>query len=328
MFRQATCAAVLLSAVVQRASAVSTFRQVDSRRSYGVKVIRELPHEDRPFTQGLEYDAKSNTLIETSGSFPAGTQSYIRAIDPKSGATLWKKQDGLNGSFIEGIAQVRGSNGHWFASVYQEPRKTLEYDENFNYLRNHPYYFDGWGLARSHDNKAFLATNGSSYVMTLDPNTFELLHSKVAMCHGKPVPGLNELESVENFQGKGPALLGNVYTSRVVLVLDPKTMECTGAFHLEGLSEPYEQGEGQGYHVANGIAYNQVDDTFFVTGKNWNKMFEVKLEEEVGGIAGSSAFTKLAEWQESTHVAPGLGLFQLGAPRAIRTAAAQRPEAY
>jgi len=27
----------------------------------------------------------------------------------------------------------------------------------------------------------------------------------------------------------------------------------------------------------NGIAYNAKTNTFFVTGKNWNKMFEIKI---------------------------------------------------
>lgn len=301
--------------MVRRVSATTIFRKADTARSFNVKLIKELPHEDAPFTQGLEYDPSTKTLIETSGSFPPGTPSYIRSIDPATGKTLWKKQDGIDGAFIEGIAQSRGKDGHWFASVYQEPRKTLEYDSNFTYLGNHPYYFDGWGFARTLDDQYFLATNGTANVMKLDPNTMQVVESKVAMCHGKPVPGLNELEMVRHFQGRGPALLGNVYTSRVVLALDPHTMECTGAFHLEGVCEPSQADEEQGYHVANGIAYNPDSDTYFVTGKNWKQMCEVQLVMEE--THDSNAFMKLAQWQESVHTAPGLGLVQLGPPQAI-----------
>merc|ERR1712232_1218352 len=99
------------------------------------------------------------------------------------------------GAFVEGISQL-GSKGHWFASVYQEPRKTLEYDPEFNFLQHHPYYFDGWGLTRNVDNTHFLATNGSSEVMTLDPGTFRLASSAPATCFGRKVPALNELEMV------------------------------------------------------------------------------------------------------------------------------------
>ena len=31
--------------------------------------------------------------------------------------------------------------------------------------------------------------------------------------------------------------------------------------------------------VLNGIAYNKKTDTFFVTGKNWDKMFEIKINK-------------------------------------------------
>merc|ERR1711862_839528 len=116
---------------------------------------------------------------------------------------------GIGSSFIEGIVQ-RGPEGHWFASVYQEPRSTLEYDQNFNYVRKHPYHFDGWGLTRSVDGASFLATNGSSSVMTLaSDGSFNLKEAKQATCLGKPVPALNELEMVPDFLGQGPALLGN-----------------------------------------------------------------------------------------------------------------------
>jgi len=33
--------------------------------------------------------------------------------------------------------------------------------------------------------------------------------------------------------------------------------------------------------VLNGIAYNHKTNTFFVTGKNWNKLFEIKIIEKL-----------------------------------------------
>lgn len=300
-------------------------------QTYSVKVVRVLPHINKPFTQGFEIDHDSESLIETSGSFPPGTESYIRSIDPTTGQTKWKTTDCLNGAFIEGITRVSGKDGHWFASVYQEPRRIIEFNSEFKCLGSHPLPFktDGWGLTRTPDNTAFLATNGTSTVMKLDQKTFQILETKVAMCGGKPVPGLNELEMVDNFQGKGPALLGNVYTTRILLALDPNTMECTGAFSLDKIDESVEAGEKDGYHVANGIAYNQKTDTFFLTGKNWNKMFEVKLEEEPEMTSGAdSAFAELSQWQESVHRAPGLGLIQLGPERSFLSTRVHKPEDY
>ena len=49
-------------------------------RGYTARRLRTLPHEGEPFTQGLEV-VDEDTLIETSGAYPAGTQSLIRGPD-------------------------------------------------------------------------------------------------------------------------------------------------------------------------------------------------------------------------------------------------------
>lgn len=268
--------------------------------TYKVVAKKKLPHLEKPFTQGLEF-ATDGTLIETSGSFPPPTKSYVRGVNPETGDTLWRTDEGLNGAFIEGVTRL-GAEGHWFSTVYQEPHLALEYDEDFNYLRSYEYFFDGWGFTHTLDGSAFLATNGSSEVMQLDPATFKVQRSARATCLCEYVPALNELELVEDFMGKGPALLGNVYTSRVVLALDPQTMGCIGAFNLRGLDEPITLNEKSGYHVANGIAYRKSTNTYFLTGKNWDSMFEVELQDD----PEDDSITQLQVWLESTHTAPGI----------------------
>lgn len=275
--------------------------------TFKVEALRQLPHDGLPFTQGLEFN-NQDQLVETSGSFPAGTRSYIRGVDPATGNTLWRTEAGLDGAFIEGITRF-GSDGHWFSTVYQTPHRTLEYDSNFNFVQSHPYYLDGWGFSRSLDGAYFLATNGSSLVMQLEPNTFEIIGAKHATCRCQNVPALNELELVHNFMNMGPALLGNVYTSRVVLALDLDTMECIGAFNLNSLNETISDTESAGFHVANGIAYRGSQDTYFLTGKNWNSMFEVRLEED--GQDQMSTISLLDDWLSQAHMAPGiLSLFE------------------
>eukprot|EP00929_Paragymnodinium_shiwhaense_P091005 TRINITY_DN51063_c0_g1_i2.p1 TRINITY_DN51063_c0_g1~~TRINITY_DN51063_c0_g1_i2.p1 ORF type:complete len:331 (+),score=42.24 TRINITY_DN51063_c0_g1_i2:154-1146(+) len=284
-------------------------------QNFNVKVLRQLPHVGKPFTQGLEFRSTGgkSELVETSGSYPPGTVSFIRGVDLKTGATTWTSYEGIGDAFIEGIVQA-GQGGHWFASVYQEPRKTLEYDDNFKFLATHPYHFDGWGLTRSVDGASFLATNGSSYVMTLaNDGSFRLLQRQRATCLGKPVPAMNELEMVPDFLGRGPALLGNVYTSRVVVALDPKTMNCLGAFHLDNIAEETQNSEVGGFHVANGLAFNRDTGTFYVTGKNWDSMFEIEVTEEkdpqralVQGSGSKPALDMLEDWLGTAHRAPGI----------------------
>jgi len=247
----------------------------DEPQSYEVTMLREIPHRDAPWTQGLEFGSDGR-LVETSGNYPNGIGSFVRILDVATGEPTRKITEGMEGSrFIEGIAQQ--GDGHWFASTYTD-KVAVEYDKDFKVVKEHRYPWTGWGLTRGGDGSSFLATNGTEYVMRLDRESFVTTDVKVATCLGKRVEGLNELEMVDDFLGQGPALLGNVINTRVVLVLDPSTARCTGVFSLAGPGlEAERDNEKYGYHVANGIAYDREKGTFIVTGKNWESMFEVRV---------------------------------------------------
>jgi len=246
--------------------------------SYDVKNLRKFEHPSAPWTQGLEFSSDGR-LIETCGDYPEGVGSFVRVLDPGSGKLQRSISDGLvdeagKNRFIEGIVE---REGRWYTTTYED-KLAIEYDTDFKVVGTHPYPFNGWGLAVSSNGQSFLATNGTEYVMSLRVGTWELESTRVAHCMGKRIKGLNELEMVEDLAGTGPALLGNLMGTRLVLAMDPKTMTCTGVFHLED-TEPVEQNERGGYHVANGIAYNKKAGSFFITGKNWKSMYEVAISK-------------------------------------------------
>jgi len=192
---------------------------------------------------------------------------------------------GLDGRFVEGITN-RGSG--WLATTYTD-NVALEYDSDMKLVQEHHYGWCGWGLSHSADGLTLYATNGSSYIMYLDAQTLALKDAKVAQCQGKPVTGINELESVSSFMGGGPALIGNVINTRLVMVLDPDTATCIGSFDLSNGLEQVDPGESAGFHVANGIAYLSETGNFVVTGKNWASMYEIKLTADLQpGVVPSS----------------------------------------
>uniref|UniRef100_A0A7S1PVS5 Glutamine cyclotransferase n=1 Tax=Alexandrium catenella TaxID=2925 RepID=A0A7S1PVS5_ALECA len=256
--------------------------------SCAVEVLRTLPHVSRPFTQGLEVTAQGR-LVETSGDFPPGTGSFLRLLDPRTGAEERRTQEGLGrpggpeGSyFLEGITEL---GGHWFASTFGD-KVLLEYDADFRYLGSRPFPHEGWGLTHSADGRSLLATNSSEYLLTLDPRTAEVLDARPVTCLGRSVPGLNELELVPDFLGRGPAVLGNLINTRLVLAVDPLSARCLGVLRLAGGGlEREERDEAYGYHVANGLAFDRRSGSLFVTGKNWRSLFEVRLRAEPSGEA-------------------------------------------
>jgi glutamine cyclotransferase len=259
-----------------------------------VKVLRKFEHAHAPWTQGLQF-ASDGRLIETCGDYPEGVGSFVRELDPKSGKVQRSTSAGLvddagKNRFIEGIVEM---GGRWFATTYED-KLAIEYDKNFKVVGTQHYPYLGWGLAVSPDSQSFLVTNGSEYVMSLGLGTWKHERTKVAHCMGKRLRGLNELEMVEDFAGTGPALLANLINTRLVFAMDPKTMECSGVFHLED-TESIEANERGGYHVANGIAYNKKSGTFVVTGKNWESMYEIQVSKAKPRSAAGSRTGEMLE---------------------------------
>lgn len=275
---------------------------VPSPRSYRLEVLRTFPHQGAPFTQGLEISGDGQHLLESSGSYPPGTESFVRLIDPATGKTVQSLTDGVSGRFAEGITQ--GQNGHFYMSTYLD-QKMIEYSHDLKLIGEHAYPGMGWGLTRTTDGSSFLATNGTEYIMTLQKGDFKVINTKVATCLGKRVSGLNELEMVDNFLGRGPTLLGNLYLSRLVLAIDPATGHCTGVFDLGGLGKR-DSGEAAGFHAANGIAHNKTSGTTFLTGKNWDQMFEVRVRPDSKADALAILSSHLQSAASFLHQGPAI----------------------
>ena len=61
-----------------------------------------------------------------------------------------------------------------------------------------------------------------------------------------------------------------------MVMINPASGEITGVVNLAGLLRPEELGSGTD-SVLNGIAYDAAHDRLFVTGKNWPKLFEIRV---------------------------------------------------
>ena len=83
---------------------------------------------------------------------------------------------------------------------------------------------------------------------------------------------LNELEWIE---GK---IWANVYTTDQIVIVDPATGIVEGVADLSGLLS--EEEIAPTTDVLNGIAYDAAGGRIFVTGKNWNKLFEIEIREK------------------------------------------------
>jgi glutamine cyclotransferase len=112
-------------------------------------------------------------------------------------------------------------------------------------------------------------SNGSANIYKLNPETFRREGTITVTLRGEPIRFINELEWID---GK---IWANVYTTERVLIIDPKTGAVEGMIDFTGLLKD-EDVDGN-TDVLNGIAYDPATKRIFVTGKRWNKLFEVEI---------------------------------------------------
>ncbi len=227
---------------------------------YTYEVVNEYPHDIKAYTQGLEFH--NDTLYESTGH--KGT-SWLRKTDYKTGKIF--KQIDLDDTFFgEGITimdgkiyQLTWQNGTGFIYDLKDFKKL----DNFQYGESR----EGWGLAN--DGKTIYKSDGTEKIWFLNPNTL-VEEGYIQIVTNKSL--FNKANELEYVDGK---LYANVYQKESMMIIDATSGAIEGVINFSGLKEKVTQHEK--LDVLNGVAYHPDRKTFFVTGKNWDKLFEVKI---------------------------------------------------
>lgn len=229
-------------------------------KMYGIEVVAEYPHDTDAYTQGLYFD--EGKLYESTGLHGKST---FRKVDLESGEVI-KRLDFDKKYFVEGSVRFKDNIYilTWdsrIAFVYDA--KTLEYKSSWKYPR------EGWGLTT--DGRQLIASDGSANLYFLDEN-FAQKDKKLVTIENRPVRWLNELEYID---GK---VWANVYTTDEIVIINPKTGKVEGVVDCCGLLPKSLRKPST--DVLNGIAYNPDTRKIYLTGKNWPKLYEIKLVEK------------------------------------------------
>jgi glutamine cyclotransferase len=146
--------------------------------------------------------------------------------------------------------------------------KTLQKINEMNW----PY--EGWGL--THNDSSLIVSTGGSNIYFVDPATFSIQRTLGVYNNYGYVSDINELEYVN---GK---IYANLYLHDNIIQIDPQTGLVTGNLDLSDIlakaSAKYDPKTVNGGYVLNGIAYKKETQTFFITGKCWPLMMEIKLK--------------------------------------------------
>ena len=224
-------------------------------------VINTFPHDTLAFTEGLEF--YKDTLYESTGQKGA---SYIRKYDYKTGK-IFQQVDLDSKYFGEGITFV---NNKMYQLTWQEKTgfiynaTTLKLEKTFTYDKD----IEGWGM--TNDGKYIYQTDKTEKIWKMDPETQKMIDYINVYSGSSKIKAINELEWIN---GK---IYANVWQKDAIAVVNPVNGAVEGILDLSGLRKLINVTPED---VLNGIAYNPKTKTIFVTGKNWDKLFEIKVSE-------------------------------------------------
>lgn len=225
-----------------------------------VRVLQTRPHDATSYTQGLVWS--EGKLYESAGQYG---RSDLREVDPETGAVR-RKEALPDNYFGEGLA-LAGTR--LFQLTWREGVAFTWDLATFTKGPEFHYAGEGWGLC--HDGKRLIRSDGTDVLSFHDPATFGEIGRLSVRRAGQPVFYLNELECV------GSEVYANVYQTDEIVRIDAATGEVTASIDASGLITAQERQAGA--EVLNGIAWNPEKKVFYVTGKYWSELFEVRFEK-------------------------------------------------
>lgn len=237
---------------------------------YGYEIVNTYPHDSKAFTQGLIFH--DGWLYESDGEYK---ESSLRKVDLKTGK-VEQKFDLAPEFFAEGMTIF---NDKLYQITWRE-KTAFVYDlKTFKLLKQFDYEGQGWGL--THDDTHLIMSDGSHLIKFVNPETFKTERTvSVFREDGSPLMNLNELEYIRGeiwaniWHSEMPDILGK--PNRIARI-NPDNGKLVGWVDLSNISPDDVKRDSE--NTLNGIAYDAPDDRIYVTGKQWKKLFEIKLTQ-------------------------------------------------
>ncbi|MBS1493999.1 MAG: glutaminyl-peptide cyclotransferase [Bacteroidetes bacterium] len=223
-------------------------------------VVKTYPHSKADFTEGFEF--YKGYIYESTG---LEGKSLIKKYDLASGKTL--KEIPLDKQYFgEGITIFDNK-------IYQltwKNKKGFVYNlDDFKFIQNFTYNTEGWGM--TNNGKELIMSDGTNKIYYMNPYSFAITSNIEVYDNMGAITNINELEY---YKGN---IYANVWRTFLILKIDAATGKVLGRMDLEELMK--QAGNLQEIDVLNGITINPATGNLLVTGKLWNKIFEIKISE-------------------------------------------------
>ena len=226
---------------------------------YDYELVNSFPHDTEAYCQGLVYT--EGVLYEGTGQYG---ESSLRKVDLTTGQV--QQRVTLDRSlFGEGITCFKNQ----IIQLTWQNQFGIVYDkQTLAELKRFPFRGEGWGI--THDGQYLIVSDGSPNLKFLDPQTFRTIRRITVRSQGQRISQLNELEYVNG------QIFANVWHKDAIACISPRSGDVLAWIDLRGLLPASERRDEEA--VLNGIAYDAEKDRLFVTGKNWPKLFEIRLK--------------------------------------------------
>jgi glutamine cyclotransferase len=234
---------------------------------YTYKIVNQFPHDVDAYTQGLEF--YGDYLYESTGQYG---KSSLRKTNYKTGEVI-KQVDLDRNYFGEGITIF---NNKIYQLTWRENvgfiynLETLEKTGSFVYSKSE----EGWGLCN--DGETIYKSDGTEKIWTLNPDNLTEESYIEIYTNTSRIRSVNELEWIE---GK---IYANIFQQNAIAIINPKNGAVEGVIDLSDLYKNLNNHHllNPRDNVLNGIAYMPEEKRLFVTGKNWNRLFEIEIFEK------------------------------------------------
>jgi len=224
-------------------------------------LVKQYPHDTAAFTEGYEF--YNDQLWESTGQKGS---SYIAQVNPNTGKTL-KRVDLESQYFGEGITFY---HGQIFQLSWQDQTGFIYDAQTLKRIKTFAYDkpIEGWGM--THNEQYIFHSDGTEKIWKMDPKTQKEVGYINVYAGTEKIKSINELEWVN---GK---IYGNIWQKDAIAIIDPATGHVEAVLNLSDLRTLVKNPEAE---VLNGIAYRPSTQTLWVTGKNWDSAFEIKVKE-------------------------------------------------
>lgn len=223
-------------------------------------VVRTYPHSKEDFTQGLEFH--NGYLYESTG---LEGKSRIKKTELSSGKSL--NEVVLDKQYFgEGITIF---DNKIFQLTWKNKKGFVYNLEDFKFIQNFSYNTEGWGM--TNNGKDLIMSDGTNKLYFMNPYSFAVSSTLEVYDNAAAIQNINELEYYKG------SIYANLWQTFLIIKIDAASGKILSKMDLEELI--YKAGNLQELNVMNGITINPSTGNLLVTGKLWNKIFEIKISE-------------------------------------------------